>query len=164
MEPTIPKGGQVLAESPKAPPRVGEIIIFHPPAGAEQEQCGPVAHTVTPGGKACSRPLGKESHVLFLKRIVAGPGDEMYLKRAHVYRKARGHGRFVRDSFASPCANSPWCNFPKPIKIPAGDWFTMGDNRGESDDSRFWGPIPSSWIVGLVRSCSPRGAPCRGGS
>jgi signal peptidase I len=26
----------------------------------------------------------------------------------------------------------------------------LGDNRGESDDSRFWGPVPSSWIVGKV--------------
>ncbi len=24
----------------------------------------------------------------------------------------------------------------------------MGDNRGESDDSRFWGPVPTGWIIG----------------
>jgi signal peptidase I len=24
----------------------------------------------------------------------------------------------------------------------------MGDNRGDSDDSRFWGPVPTSWIIG----------------
>jgi signal peptidase I len=166
MEPTILEGGQVLAESPNAPPRVGEIIVFHFPTGAEKEQCGPVAHFVTPGGKACSRPLGKESNELMLKRIVAGPGDEIYLKQGHVYRKVRRHSRFVRerDSFTRPCPiGASLCNYPKPIKIPAGDWFTMGDNRGESDDSRFWGPIPSSWIVGLVRSCSPGGTPCAGG-
>jgi signal peptidase I len=166
MEPTIPEGGEVFAESPKAPLHVGEIIIFHPPAGAEKEQCGPRAHQVTPEGKACSRPLGKESNVLFLKRIVAGPGDEIYLKQGHVYRRVRGHSRFVRerDSFTRPCPiGASLCNYPKPIKIPAGDWFTMGDNRGESDDSRFWGPIPSSWIVALVRSCSKLGTPCAGG-
>ncbi|MGO9488882.1 MAG: signal peptidase I [Solirubrobacteraceae bacterium] len=168
MEPTIPEGGQVFAESPTAPPRVGEIIVFHPPAGAERDQCGPAAHTVTPGGRACSRPLGEESAVLSLKRIVAGPGDEIYIKRGLVYRRVRGQGRFVRErgSFARSCGNVPLpeCNFPKPIKIPAGDWFTMGDNRSESDDSRFWGPIPSSWIVARVRWCSKPGAQCAGGS
>jgi signal peptidase I len=24
----------------------------------------------------------------------------------------------------------------------------MGDNRGDSDDSRFWGPVPTSWVIG----------------
>jgi signal peptidase I len=43
---------------------------------------------------------------------------------------------------------APSCNLPKPIKIPPGYYFMMGDNRGESDDSRFWGPIPRGWIIG----------------
>jgi signal peptidase I len=32
----------------------------------------------------------------------------------------------------------------------------MGDNRGQSDDSRFWGPIPSDWIIGKAfATCWP---------
>ncbi len=40
------------------------------------------------------------------------------------------------------------CNFPKPITIPPDHYFMMGDNRGASDDSRFWGPVPREWIIG----------------
>ena len=36
----------------------------------------------------------------------------------------------------------------KAIKVPAGHWFMMGDNRGQSDDSRYWGPIPKKWVIG----------------
>ncbi len=75
---------------------------------------------------------------------------EIYIKEGHVYRKAAGKSTFVRekDSYIRECGSSPECNFPTPIKIPAGHWFMMGDNRGESDDSRFWGPVPTGWIIG----------------
>ena len=40
------------------------------------------------------------------------------------------------------------CNLEEPITIPPGHFFMMGDNRGESDDSRDWGPVPKKWIIG----------------
>ncbi len=94
--------------------------------------------------------MPKVSSVNFIKRVVAGPGDEIYIKEGHVYRKASGTSQFVRekDTYIRECGVSPECNFPTPIKIPAGHWFMMGDNRGESDDSRFWGPVPTGWIIG----------------
>jgi signal peptidase I len=105
---------------------------------------------VTPGSAACATPEPEEASVNFIKRVVAGPGDEIYIKEGHVFRKAAGTRQFVRekDSYINPCGNASECNFPKPIKIAAGHWFMMGDNRGESDDSRFWGPVPTSWIIG----------------
>ncbi|MGN6814781.1 MAG: signal peptidase I [Solirubrobacterales bacterium] len=39
---------------------------------------------------------------------------------------------------------------PKTITIPPGHYFMLGDNRGASDDSRFWGPVPADWILGKV--------------
>jgi signal peptidase I len=154
MEPTLIEGQRVLVNRigmDFSEPHVGGIYVFHPPDGAEQEQCGPTAQTVTPGGAACSAPAPQKASANFIKRIVAGPGDEIYIKEGHVFRKAAGTSRFVaeNDSYIKACEpSSAECNFPKPIKIPRGHWFMMGDNRGDSDDSRYWGPVPTAWIIG----------------
>jgi signal peptidase I len=153
MEPTLMIGQRVLVDRIGmhfSKPHVGEIAVFHPPEGAQQERCGSVPHIVKLGSQACSEPLPKEASVNFIKRIVAGPGDEIYIKEGHAFRKAASKSQFVReqDSYIRGCGSSPECNFPTPIKIPAGHWFMMGDNRGESDDSRFWGPVPTGWIIG----------------
>jgi signal peptidase I len=62
----------------------------------------------------------------------------------HVYR----NGQLEKDNYSRPCAPGDQCDFPTQIKIPPGHWFMMGDNRGQSDDSRFWGPVPTGWIIG----------------
>jgi signal peptidase I len=156
MEPTLGVGARVLV-SPGAP-RVGEIAVSHPPEGAEQEECGPTPHVIRLGGAACAQSLPTPSTVKFIKRIVAGPGDEIYVREGHVYRRAAGSSTFLRepDPYIRPCGTSPECNFPAPIKISAEHWYMLGDNRGESDDSRFYGAVPASWIVGIVTACAPR--------
>jgi signal peptidase I len=158
MEPTLGIGARVLV-SPSAP-RVGEIVVFHPPEVAEQQECGPTAHVIKPGGAACAQPVPTSSSVRFVKRIVAGPGDEIYIREGHVYRKAAGSSGFARepDRYIRPCGISAECNFPTPIEISARHWYMLGDNRGESDDSRFYGAIPAAWIVGTVTGCAPRTA------
>jgi signal peptidase I len=155
MEPTLAIGQRVLVNRigmDFGDPSVGNIAVFHPPRDAEQQVCGPIPHIIRPGGAACAQPEPVSSNVNFIKRIVAGPGDEMYISNGHVYRRAHGKGPFVRehDSYIKPCGENVECSFPVPIKIPAGHWFMMGDNRGESDDSRFWGPVPTGWIVGTA--------------
>lgn len=153
MEPTLEVGQRVLVnrlEMDFGKPHVGEIAVFHPPSDAEQQQCGITPHSVTFGGAACAQPFPRSASVTFIKRIVAGPGDEIFVKEGHVYRKAAGKTQFLaeKDSYIKPCGSSLECNFPTPIKIPPGHWFMMGDNRGDSDDSRFWGPVPTGWIIG----------------
>jgi signal peptidase I len=153
MEPTLAIGQRVLVNRIAmtfSEPHVGEIAVFHPPEGAEQQQCGPTPHAITFGEAACAAPIAKQSSVTFVKRIVAGPGDEIYVREGHVFRKTAGTTQFVaeKDSYIKACGSSPECNFITPIKIPPGHWFMMGDNRGDSDDSRFWGPVPTAWIIG----------------
>jgi signal peptidase I len=147
MKPTLTEGQRVLVNRIGMRlngPHVGEIVVFHPPKEADQEMCGPAPHMVSPGGAACSQPEPQESSTNFIKRIVAGPGDVIYIKEGHVYR----NGKREADPYIRPCGGVSECDFPTPIRIPAGHWFMMGDNRGESDDSRFWGPVPTKWIIG----------------
>jgi signal peptidase I len=147
MEPTLAIGQRVLVNRIGmhfGKPHVGEIAVFHPPKDAQQEVCGPTPHMIKVGASACSEPEHVKSGVNFIKRIVAGPGDTIRIVEGHVIR----NGKRESDSYIRPCPGVSECNFPIPIKIPADHWFMMGDNRGESDDSRFWGPVPTGWIIG----------------
>lgn len=154
MEPTLEKGQRVLVDrigNDFSEPHIGAIIVFHPPAGADSELCGPHPHFVTPGTAACDSPIPQPASATFIKRLVAGPGDWLYIKEGHVYLSTKGrdgpYGR-EQDSYIKPCGSAATCNFLTPIEIPRSHWFMMGDNRGNSDDSRFWGPVPRSWIIG----------------
>jgi signal peptidase I len=67
-------------------------------------------------------------------------------------------GRVVRNGMTEPgdhlclehCDWSPECDLPETVTVPAGMFYLLGDNRGQSIDSRDFGPIPAEWIVGRV--------------
>jgi signal peptidase I len=147
MEPTLDINQRVLVnrigEELGSGPSVGDILVFHPPAGAASNTCAAPhqgAGTRTP----CSRPTADQSNENFIKRVVAGPGDTVAIAQGHVIL----NGKPQKEPFIRECQAGNDCNFPKPIRIPADHWFMMGDNRGLSDDSRFWGPVPKKWIIG----------------
>jgi signal peptidase I len=120
MEPTLPIGSRVVVGA--RAPFVGAIVVNDPPEDAEQQLCGPKPHEVKPGGAPCDMSIPTRSNTHFVKRIVAGPGDEIYVRAGHVYRMTSGASRFVRerDPYAALCGDSPECDFPDPIKIPVG--------------------------------------------
>lgn len=161
MEPTLGIGARVIVSAGR--PAVGAIVVFHPPVGFETEQCGPRHRTIVRGHAACAEPAGRPLAIEAIKRVVAGPGDELYIRRGTVYRKPRGSHTFVRqpDPYARACGTRPECDLPVPITVPAGHWYLLGDNRGESDDSRFFGPIPSRWVVGVVTRCASAKRPAK---
>jgi signal peptidase I len=146
MLPTLVKGQRVLVNRLGHrfnAPHIGDILVFHPPEGAtvEPNVCGDRNRSAS---QACDRAAGPAAGVNFIKRVVAGPGDRVAIKGGHVYV----NGTRQKDDFTTPCAGFNGCDFPSPITVPAGEWFMMGDNRGQSDDSRYWGPIPRDWIIG----------------
>ena len=150
MLPTLRVGDRVLvdrlAHNLGADPKIGEITVFHPPQGADTSACGVAGEGPNYDGprsrRPCSTPTPQRSDATFIKRVVAGPGDTIAVRHGHVIRNGRG----VREPYALTC-RQPACELGA-LTIPAGSFFLMGDNRGNSDDSRYWGPIPKSWIIG----------------
>ena len=76
----------------------------------------------------------------FLKRVVALPGDRVRIERGTL---------FVNDRAVS----EPYVSFPDPrdvpeVTVPAHGLYVLGDNRAESEDSRLWGPVDESAVIG----------------
>ena len=78
-----------------------------------------------------------------IKRVIGVPGDTVEAHRGLIYVNSKP----IRESaYLGPTVLSH--SFPSPINVPKGTVFVMGDNRDHSFDSRFFGPIPASTIVG----------------
>ncbi len=156
MQPTLPVGTRVAVE-PGLKPSVGEIVVFHAPHGALPAI--PVCGASREGAgfpQPCGLATPGSSRVNFVKRIVAGPGDRVLIRAG----RAVVNGVTRNEPYVSPC-ESAGCNFSLPVRVPSGQFYVLGDNRGASDDSRFWGPVPASSIIGVLVSCGPLQTDCQ---
>jgi signal peptidase I len=98
-------------------------------------------------------PLEQADYADLVKRVIGLPGDTVSSVGGHVYIDGR------------PLAE-PWLTHPQPVTapsqlpdafslnhpftVPADTYFVMGDNRTDSEDSRYFGPIPRDLIVGKM--------------
>ena len=99
-------------------------------------------------------PLEEQDFPDLVKRVVGLPGETISTRNGHVYI----NNKLLAEPWlpagpqsytgALPDDQHPQFNMPGPVHIPAGEYFVMGDNRTDSEDSRFFGPIPKSLIVG----------------
>lgn len=128
-------------------PHVGNIMVFHPPKNYDSG-CSDPNEGQDPSGQyalaACQVAWKQPSSQTFIKRVVGLPGDRLSIRNGHVIR----NGKRERDSYIVQCNGDAACNFPQTITVPRGDYYMMGDNRPDSEDSRFWGPVPRAWIIG----------------
>jgi signal peptidase I len=155
MEPTLLIGDFLLVDkqitTPDASgvifpaPRIhrGEIVVFHYPVN-------PTMHLV--------------------KRVIGLPGDRLKLRDGRVYINGQALAEpyamyrptapdSYRDNFprlqnADPAVDSRWwirmhsLIDDGELIIPSGEYFVLGDNRNDSEDSRYWGFVPRAAIVG----------------
>jgi signal peptidase I len=128
-------------------PHVGNIVVFHPPKSYASGCANPHQgenQAGQDGVKPCDMAGAKPSSETFIKRVVGVPGDRLTIRGGHVIR----NGSAEKDSYIDPCGAGGACTFVATITVPKGEYYMMGDNRGASDDSRFWGPVPKAWIIG----------------
>ena len=78
----------------------------------------------------------------YVKRLIGLPGDRLEVRDAAVWVNGQ---RLAEPYLDAPM--SPRERFG-PVTVPAESYFVMGDNRGNSYDSRYWGFVPRSAIVG----------------
>lgn len=151
MAPTLRAGQTVYTHSDAPHVRVGEIVIFHPPRGALRGGLGACGARVA-ADQVCPDPTGGHSATFYMERIVALGGQRLAMFGGHVVLD----GKVQNEPFArtARCVFARICNYPKPVTLPRGYAFMLGDNRAASDDSRFWGPVPLAWIVGVAERCA----------
>jgi signal peptidase I len=77
---------------------------------------------------------------IFIKRVIGLPGDRIIIDRGRV-------------SVDGTVLNEPYVRYPDTrsfaaVTVPAGSLYVLGDNRADSDDSRFWGFVPENQVLG----------------
>jgi signal peptidase I len=121
-------------------PRRGDIVVFTSPfetngSGDDRSIPSRIIHTVLE-----SVGLRQPSTEDFIKRVIALPGETIEGKSGNIYI----NGRQLVEPYL---AEEPVGDFPAKT-IPDGHVWVMGDNRNRSSDSRVFGPIKKSKIVG----------------
>jgi signal peptidase I len=119
----------------------GDVIVFvHDEAGVEP--AGP-SNPVTGFFSSLGQAIGvvPPSDRDFIKRVIGLPGDTITCTKGRLIR----NGVQVDEPYLDPGITTDGC---QTTKVGSGELFVMGDNRTNSQDSRAFGPIDRSDVVG----------------
>ena len=155
MKPTLIEGDRIVVEKiSKYPnlikthqfentPNRGDIMIFYPPF--EKLKTTPLAVFNRLTGFFCK-------DIAYIKRVIGLPGEkiEIIKNQNGKYSVLINDTPLEEDYIMSEydyhtCKEKMFCG---PFIIPEEHYFMMGDNRGNSMDSRFWGPLHKSRFIG----------------
>ena len=146
MRPTIVEGDRIFVERFSRfylTPKRGDIMVFYPPFEELKNTPWKVFTRLT--GFFCK-------DVAYIKRVVGMPGEKFEIKtdaegKSTVYINDEPLDElYIRSAYDySVCTEAMYCG---PFVIPEGEYFMMGDNRGNSKDSRYWGTLPQDKFIG----------------
>jgi len=130
MEPNFSNGNYLLIDEIsyryRAPQR-GEVVVFRSPI---------------------------DNKSFFIKRIIGLPNERVVIdnNKITIFNKENPKGMVLNEPYINLVSSSISGNTGKiEISLKNDEYFVLGDNRLESFDSRAWGPLQKSAIVGLVR-------------
>jgi signal peptidase I len=121
-------------------PRRGDIVVFDAPGEVDEDDSAPLPERAL-RGLAESIGVMAPSTDEYIKRVVALPGERVEGLRG----KVLVDGRELMEPYLPP--GTVTSDFPALI-VPPRTVFVLGDNRGNSADSRIFGPVPRSTVVG----------------
>ena len=155
MKPTLLEGDRIVVEKlTKFPnivsmhkfentPKRGDIMIFYPPFVKLKTTPWAVFSRLT--GFFCK-------DVAYIKRVIGLPGEKFQIKQESngIFRVYINDIPLMEEYIMSEydfnkCRENMYCG---PFVIPEGEYFMMGDNRGNSQDSRYWGTLPQDRFIG----------------
>lgn len=123
MIPTLEIGDRLVIEKVSYhfhPPTPGDIIVFAPPSQLQRQ--------------------GYSRNQAFIKRVIAQPGQTVEVREGKVYVDAQP----LNEDYIAEPPNYRW----GPKQVPPQQYFVMGDNRNDSNDSHIWGFLPQDNIIG----------------